>query len=71
MYKVSEGFQVMSRLDALSCIQMTTKTHYKVAHRIEVFYAGGAISLSNSGKLIACAYYDEVKVFANASIKSP
>ena len=47
---------------------MATKTHYKVAHRIEAFYAGGAISLSFDGESIACAYYDEVKVMISPAL---
>lgn len=46
---------------------MATKTHYKVAQKIEAFYAGGAVSFARSGELIACAYYDEVKVSLRAS----
>lgn len=44
---------------------MAAKTHYKVSNKIEAFFAGGAISLSKDGELIACAYYDEVKVVAS------
>ena len=49
---------------------MATKTHYKVSQKLEPFYAGGALSLSKSGELIACAYYDEVKVSINDSNSS-
>lgn len=41
---------------------MAARTHYKVKHKIEAFYSGGAVSLSRTGDLVACAYYDEVKV---------
>jgi hypothetical protein len=38
------------------------KTLYRASSKIEAFYAGGAIALSNDGTLVACAYYDEIKV---------
>ncbi len=64
LYKVSEGFRFWVFLRAVQAIKMATKTHYKVSHKIEAFYAGGAVSLASNGELLACAYYDEVKVAA-------
>lgn len=53
----------VSRSPPVDGIEMATaKTHYKVSHKIEAFYSGGAVSLARSGDLIACAYFDEVKV---------
>ena len=62
LYKVSEGFPANVSNGAAHGVKMATKTHYKVAQKLEAFYAGGALSFAKSGELIACAYYDEVKV---------
>ena len=41
--------------------QLKAKLNYKPTSSIEVFYSGGAVSLSNDGH-IACACQDDVKV---------
>lgn len=38
------------------------KTLYRPSSKIEAFYAGGAIALSDDGLHVACAFYDEIKV---------
>lgn len=41
--------------------QLKAKLNYRPKSSIEVFYSGGAVSLSNDGKS-ACACQDDIKV---------
>jgi U3 small nucleolar RNA-associated protein 13 len=38
------------------------KVTYKPKHKLEVFYTGGAVRLTNDGKLAVCGCNDELKV---------
>lgn len=43
------------------------KQNYRVRSRLEVFYTGGSVRLSNDGTTLACACADEVKVGVEGS----
>lgn len=38
------------------------RQNYRLQSRLEVFYTGGAVRVSNDGAVLACACGDEVKV---------
>lgn len=42
---------------------MELKTSYEVGVKLEPFYSGGALAVSPDGSLLACACYQEVKVW--------